>query len=90
MVADPVFVDFLKSNDYFQVRQLPDGSYAALYKLMFTTAICSGLDAYGWKYRWCFEDPSIAEQELLKMNLVDDVPTGYIAHRWSNLPPARL
>ena len=76
------FLQFLAENGYFNVRELPDGTFAALYRLMFTTAICTGLTELGWAYRWCFEDPALAASELARMDAMDDEPTGYVARRW--------
>jgi hypothetical protein len=75
------FHAFLGENGYFEIRELPDGTTAALYRLMFTTAICTGLDDLGWAYRWCFADAALASSELAKLEAMDDKPTGYVAHR---------
>ena len=76
------FPQFLADNKYFNLRKLPDGTYAALHNLMFTTAICTGLNWTGWAYRYCFDDPELAAQELAKLEAMDDEPTGFIARRW--------
>lgn len=76
------FLQFLADNGYFNVRELSDGTFAALYRLMFTTAICTGLDEMGWAYRWCFDDPVLAATELSRIEAMDDEPVGYIARRW--------
>ena len=81
------FLQFLTDNKYFNVRKLPDGTYAALYKLMFTTAICTGLSFSGWAYRYCFDDPELAAQELAKLEAMDDEPKGFIARRWGAREP---
>lgn len=75
------FLAFLTANNCTHVRELPDGTFAGLHKLMFTTAICTGLDSFGWAYRWCFEDPALAASELAQLEAMDDEPTGYIARR---------
>ena len=80
-MTDPVFLAFLTANNYTNLRELPDGTVAGLQKLLFTTAICTGLDSFGWAYRWCFDDPALAASELAKLESMDDEPTGYIARR---------
>jgi hypothetical protein len=74
-------IEFFESNNYFCVRRFPDGSYAGLYKLMYTTAICSGLNEYGYEYRFCYEDPLLAFAQLMLMQNYDDVPDGWVARR---------
>jgi hypothetical protein len=71
----------LDENHYFAVRELPDGTVAALMRLMFTTAICTGLDYHGYAYRWCFEDHVLALNELNRLQAMDDEPVGFVARR---------
>lgn len=78
---DSAFVAMLLRNNYQHIRRLPDGTYAALYKLMFTMAICTGLNGTGYAYRWCFDDEARAFSELQKLENMDDEPTGFIARR---------
>ena len=75
------FESFLKDNGYQHIRELEDGSVAALMPLLFTTSICVDLTMDSWSSRYCFKDPQRALEELRKMNSVDDVPTGFIARR---------
>lgn len=77
----PEFHEFLVDNGYFNIRELPDGTVAGLYRLIFTTSIATGSDEFGWAYRWCFADPEVAASELAKLESMDDEPTGYIARR---------
>mgnify|MGYP007026932865 CR=1 FL=1 len=84
-LCDPdSFVRFLEANGYHDIRTLEDGSVAALHPLMFTTALHMGLDANGFEYRFCFEDPMRARSELAKLTCVDDMPTGWIARRYGS------
>jgi len=77
--SDPEsFVRFLKDNGHTDIRILEDGSFAALYQLLFTTALHTGLDAFGFEYRYCYEDPDRALSELAKLTSSDDVPTGWV------------
>jgi len=80
------FLKFLAENGYFNVRELPDGTFAGLYKLLFTTAICTGLDEMGYAYRWCFDDPVLALTELTRIETMDEQPIGFIARRYGFTP----
>lgn len=79
--SDQAFRQMLEANGYYDIRKLPDGTWAALYRLIFTTAICTGLDDLGWAYRWCFDDPDMAAAGLAKLEAMDDEPAGYVARR---------
>lgn len=87
---DAAFVAMLQENRYYSIRKLPDGTYAALGKLLFTTAIHTGLNHHGWAYRYCFDDPKLAQRELDKLEDMDDTPSGFIARRWGSGKPAFL
>lgn len=73
--------EFFEEQGYQNVRQLPDGSWAGTIELMFTRAICTGLDYHGWAYRWCFENRDLANVELAKLESFDDEPKGWVARR---------
>lgn len=68
---------------YRNVRQLSDGTWAGTTDLIFTRAICTGIDPHfgTWAYRWCFEDRERALLELEKLEQMDDTPTGWVARR---------
>jgi hypothetical protein len=72
--------DYLRSQ-YDQVRVLPDGSVAALGGLMFTTAIFTACNSWGFERRFCFEDRGLALQRFAELQHCDDEPQGYIARR---------
>jgi hypothetical protein len=71
----------LESGDYLDARVLPDGSVAALIRLMFTKAICLGCTYYGFESRFCFEDFDLAHQRFAELQSQDDEPAGHIARR---------
>lgn len=77
----PDFESFLKENGYKHIRELEDGSVAALLPLLFTTSICVDVTWYSWSSRYCFAEPGKALEELLKMKSADDVPSGFKARR---------
>lgn len=57
-------VAYFTGMGYSDVRQLPDGSWAGITRLMFTYAILSGLNAWGYEDRWCFEREADARAAL--------------------------
>jgi hypothetical protein len=76
----PGFEEWLRMN-YREVRKLPDGSYAGIDRLLFTTAIFLDLDRWGWGKRFCFEDHALAAQRFNELQSADDEPQGFIARR---------
>lgn len=80
-VPDPDFIRYLIANQYFELRMLPDGTMAGLHRLLFTTAICTGLTWSGYAYRYCFENADDALRELLRLDAMDDEPAGFVARR---------
>lgn len=78
--AEAEFREMLE-RDYMHVRLLADGVWIGLIEMLYTTALCVGLDRYGYERRYCYEDGHIAFLELQKMQSGRDVPRGWIAAR---------
>lgn len=72
---------FLITQGYMMPRQLPDGTWIALHQLMYTVGLCYGLDEYGWKKRWCYEDRVQALHALLVWDGKGDPPGPWVARR---------
>jgi hypothetical protein len=70
-----------EEQGYLQVKELEDGSIAAILDLMYTRAIILGVDAYGYSSRFCFKDRALADRRFLELTSEDDVPEGFIARR---------
>lgn len=68
-------------DQYPMVRKLPDGSYAALMPLMYTTSVILGCTRWGYGSRFCFEERERATEVLNALQSEDDQPTGWIARR---------
>lgn len=68
-------------HGYRAARVLPDGSVAALLDLMFTRAICLGVNDEAWTRRFCFEDKALADRRFAELVSEDDEPQGYVARR---------
>lgn len=73
-------VDAIK-DDYMAVRVLPDGSVAAIGKLVYTTALFLDCDLAGYSHRFCFEDEATAWARFNALQSANDNPPGYIARR---------
>lgn len=80
-LADATRVAAALRDTYLQVRVLPDGSVAALGRLLFTTAIYLGCHEAGWARRFCFSDGRVAEERFTALRCEDDEPPGYVARR---------
>lgn len=74
-------IKFLKENEYFDVKELADGTIIGKGGLMFTTAIYIGLDSHGWEKRFCFDNRALLDAEFSKLTTGDDEPQGFIARR---------
>jgi hypothetical protein len=69
-------------NRFLVWRQLDDGTYVALGKLMFTMGLFIGVGPITpYKRRYCYSDPTEAHAEYLWLTTGDDVPSGWIARR---------
>ena len=83
-MATETELEFLKSQEYYSLVVLEDGTICGLSRLMFTTALYIGLNGCGgWERRYCY----LKEQQALKalgyLKTGDDEPAmGYVA-RWN-------
>lgn len=57
----------LERQGYFNVVTLPNGELAALFRFIFTVAIITEMNDYGYNKRWCYEELVDAQQNLLDM-----------------------
>ena len=79
--AQELVIWLLESGDYLDARVLPDGSVAALIRLIYTKAICLGCSRAGFESRFCFSDFELAHQRFAELQSEDDEPAGHIARR---------
>ncbi len=75
------FTRDLLDMGYSAAKRLPDGSYAALCRLITTNAICLGVDATGWERRFCYQDTAQCLHEWTALQTRADTPAGWIARR---------
>lgn len=78
------FVRFLVENGYSDIVLSDDGRYAALMRLMFTTAIVIGKigDRDSYYDRWCYHDEEHARAALRSWEAADMTgePSGWHRH----------
>lgn len=67
--------------EFISVRQLEDNSVVGIGNLLFTRAIYTNVNLWGFEKRFCFEDRVLADSEFLKLKDMDSEPEGYIARR---------
>lgn len=82
--------DFMDKNLYTLPRQLPDGEWIALVRLLTTWSVCCGITPWTpFKYRWCFRDKAEALYFLETAQEFDEVPTRKTSlkgHRYTTEP----
>lgn len=71
----------IEALGYHKPRQLPDGHWAALVPLLYTTGLVVGIESTGWRYRYCFEQAEDALSWLGSLQAVTQEPEGYVAKR---------
>lgn len=80
-------LEFLRENNYENLRVLDDGVIVGTINLMFTRALCVDLNWDGWQDRYCYEDRGLATLSCLSMQSGDDKPmSGYVAERHVRRP----
>lgn len=81
MSPEELAAEVQRLGEYPAVRVLPDGSVAALERLLTTTAVLLGCDLWGWERRFCFTDPATAREQFDKLQSEEDELTGWVARR---------
>lgn len=95
MQLDPkAFEEYLLTQcDFMKVRQLADGSWIGVMRLMFTYSVCMDIDEVTpFRYRWCFQDKAEADYFFETAVDFDEVPTRRVSlkgHRYRGEPLLR-
>lgn len=83
--------DMLGELQFKLARQLDDGTWIGIYRLMYTWSVCSGVDSTNmFMYRWCFEEYEHALEFYNNMKELDDIPTNktsLVGHRFGTKGP---
>lgn len=75
---DDEFKAYLEGQGYHHVRKLNDDAWVGITKMLFTWALCIELDMSGYNRRYCYTSQARAEEEIGKMNVIEDIPTGWL------------
>jgi hypothetical protein len=73
--------DFLSSEGYFEIRQIPGRGYCGLHRMLFTVGIFYGMDAIGYKGRYCYPDLRSAIDGIREWDGIEDPPGPWIKHK---------
>jgi hypothetical protein len=76
---DDALIRLAKAEGYTDVR-IVDGDVRGIYRFMFTYAIISGIDRYGYSGRWCYEDYATAIKSLNNWHADEKEPYGWHRH----------
>lgn len=63
---------------YVGVRKLPNDRWIGVLPQFYTTALCVGLDAFGYQYRYCYETYNNAIIALFRWDGSGDPPGPWI------------
>ena len=83
---------FLRENNFLAFRQLPNGEWIGMMRLMFTMSVCMDITPMSpYAYRWCFEDPMEAIGFYENATEFDEVPApekrkSLKGHRYARKP----
>lgn len=81
---------FFKAAEFPDYRQLESGEWVGVCQLLFTWAVCTGIDYdYPFTYRWCFSSNKDALEFFHALKTVEEVPTNLKTlkgHRFTRRP----
>ena len=69
------FKKSMEAEGYTNLKEI-NGVICCIQRFAFTTAIVVGLEAYGYKYRYCYPNHSEAKPSLDKWNDINEHPSG--------------
>lgn len=72
-------IERLQSMGYKNVRQFPDGSFAATFQFLYTCAIVHKLYEFGYSDRWCYRCAEEAVEALAAWDGTGE-PAGWHRH----------
>jgi hypothetical protein len=75
--------DQLRLEGYDSFRTLPDGQLSGLMDYLFTCAIVVGLDATGYRGRYCYPSRAAATQAFVAWNGIGDPGGPWIKYKGS-------
>lgn len=80
--TDSDLIPWLAEQGYTNLRTLDDGTVVGTIELMFTRALCIGLNRWSWERRYCYESRLLATVAAHAILTGDDEPVpGWVAKR---------
>ena len=64
MMSEERLLELLAREGYRNLKKMPNGEWAGIQNMLFTTALVIGLDEIGCRTRFCFETAEAAEVSL--------------------------
>jgi hypothetical protein len=74
-MEDTELIEYLKSEGYYQLREIPGRGVCGLHRFIFTVGLMVGLDRTGYKGRYCYESNAQAKEALETWDGIGD-PSG--------------
>jgi len=71
----------LENENYTNLKEIPGRGVCGLWKFLFTTGLCFGLDQYGYVGRYCYETTQEAEIALKYWDGVGDPPGFWLKYK---------
>lgn len=76
------FKQYLESEGYFDIKEIPNRGICALFRFVFTTGLVYGIHEWGYSGRYCYSSLSDAKEALDKWNgLLDPQDDIWIKHK---------
>ena len=66
------FKEYLESEGYFNITEIPNQGICGLMRFAFTTGLIYGMHEYGYYGRYCYSNLSDAKEALNKWNGLSD------------------
>ena len=79
-----VLLKRLNAEGYVRCIKLPNGQVAGLLQMIYTTALCVGLDELGYQRRYCYETKQQATEALDAWDGMGDPPGLWLKEKPSN------
>ncbi len=72
---------YLESEGYVSIREIPGRGVCALYSFMFTIGLVYGIDLTGYKGRWCYDSVIGAVNAISNWDGIGDPPGAWIKYK---------
>lgn len=71
----------LQEEGYFNIEKIEGRGLCGLFRFIYTTGLCYGLNEYGYEGRYCFESTADAEASLKEWDGNGDPSGDWIKHK---------